>query len=67
MCDRLIIEACLVEKFNDSWVIDFEATNHVCVSLQEFKQTKSLLNESFTSRMCDESVSSSSGRCPSLL
>ena len=52
-CDLLIVEACLVEESSDNWVIDSGATNHVCVSLQGFKQTRSLLNESFTLRMGD--------------
>ena len=32
-CDRLYIEACLVEESKDTWVIDFGVTNHVCISL----------------------------------
>ena len=32
-CDLLYIEACLVEESKDTWVIDFGATNHICVSL----------------------------------
>ena len=31
-CDRLYIEACLVEESKDTWVIDSGATNYVCVS-----------------------------------
>ena len=33
MGDLLIVEACLVENFNDKWIIDSGATNHVCYSL----------------------------------
>ena len=34
MGDLLAVEACLVENFNDKWIIDSGATNHVCYSLQ---------------------------------
>ena len=37
MGDLLVVEACLVENFNDKWIIDSGATNHVCVSSQGFK------------------------------
>ena len=43
-----IFEACLVEESKDTWVIDSRATNHVCVSLQGFKEMRSLLDRSFT-------------------
>ena len=33
MGDLLIIVACLVENFDDKWIIDSGATNHVCYSL----------------------------------
>ena len=33
MGDLLVVEACLVENFNDKWIIDSGATNHVCYSL----------------------------------
>ena len=29
-----VVEACLVENYNDKWIIDSGATNHVCYSLQ---------------------------------
>ena len=28
-----VVEACLVESYNDKWIIDLGATNHVCYSL----------------------------------
>ena len=28
-----VVDACLVENYNDKWIIDSEATNHVCYSL----------------------------------
>ena len=34
MGDLLVFEACLVDNFNDKWIIDSGATNHVCYSLQ---------------------------------
>ena len=37
MGDLLVVEACLVENFNDKWIIDLGATNHICYSLQWFK------------------------------
>ena len=37
-----IVEACLVENYNDKWIIDSGATNHVCYSLQWFQQTRLL-------------------------
>ena len=52
-CDLLYIKACLVEESKDSWVIDSRATNHVCVSLQGFRETRSLLDMSFMLRMGD--------------
>ena len=38
----LLVEACLVENFNDKWIIDSRATNHVCYSLQWFKHSTSI-------------------------
>ena len=35
-------EACLVENYNDKWIIDSGATNHVCYSLEWFKQSSEL-------------------------
>ena len=29
-----VVEACLVENYNDKWIIDSGATNHACFSLQ---------------------------------
>ena len=43
--DLLIVEACLVENFNDKWIIDSRATNHVCYSLQWFKHSTSIEEE----------------------
>ena len=37
-----VVEACLVENYNDKWIIDSGATNHVCYSLQWFKQSSPL-------------------------
>ena len=37
-----------MKESNDTWVIDSGATNHACVSLQGFKETRSLLDRSFT-------------------
>ena len=42
MGDLLVVEACLVENFNDKWIIDSGATNHVCYSLQWFKHNTSI-------------------------
>ena len=33
MGDLLVDESCLVENFNDKWIIDSGAINHVCYSL----------------------------------
>ena len=33
MGDLNVVEACLVENYNDKWIIDSGATNHVCYSL----------------------------------
>ena len=37
-----VLEACLVENYNDKWIIDSGATNHVCYSLEWFKQSSPL-------------------------
>ena len=37
-----VVETCLVENYNDKWIIDSGATNHVCYSLQWFKQSSPL-------------------------
>ena len=42
MGDLLVVEACLVENFNDKWIIDSGATDHVCYSLQWFKYSMSI-------------------------
>ena len=42
MGDLLVVEACLVENFNDKWINDSKATNHVCYSLQWFKHNMSI-------------------------
>ena len=42
MGDLLVVEACLVENFNDKLIIDSGATNHVCYSLQWFKHSTSI-------------------------
>ena len=40
--DLLVVEACLVENFNDKWIIDSGAPNHVCYFLQWFKYSTSI-------------------------
>ena len=52
-CDLLYIEAYLMKESKETWVIDSGATNHVCVSLQGFKETRSLLDKSFVLRTGD--------------
>ena len=42
-----------MEESKETWIIDSGATNHVCISLQGFKVTKSLLEENFTLRTGD--------------
>ena len=42
MGDLLVVKACLMENFNDKWIIDSGATNHVCYSLQWFKHSTSI-------------------------
>ena len=37
-----VVEACFVENYNDEWIIDSRTTNHVCFSLEWFKQSKPL-------------------------
>ena len=37
-----VLKACLVENYNDKWIIDSGATNHVCYSLEWFKQSNPL-------------------------
>ena len=37
-----VVEACLVENYNDKWIIDSGVTNHACYSLQWFKQSSPL-------------------------
>ena len=45
-----------MEESKDTWVIDSGATNHVCVSLQGFRETKSLLDMSFMLRTGDDNL-----------
>ena len=33
MGDLNVVEACLMENYNDKWIIDSKATNHVFYSL----------------------------------
>ena len=42
-----------MEESKNNWVIDSGATNHVCISLQEFKVMRSLHEENFTLRTGD--------------
>ena len=37
-----VVETCLVENYNDKWIIDSGTTNHVCYSLEWFKQSRPL-------------------------
>ena len=37
-----VVETCLVKNYSDKWIIDSGATNHVCYSLQWFKQTSTV-------------------------
>ena len=37
-----VVEACLVDNYNDKWTIDSEATNHIFYSLQWIKQSSLL-------------------------
>ena len=37
-----VLEACLVENYNDKWIVDSRVTNYVCYSLEWFKQSSSL-------------------------
>ena len=37
-----VVEACLVENYNDKWIIDLGATNNVFYSLEWFKQSRLL-------------------------
>ena len=39
MGDLNVVETYLVENYNDKWIIDSGATNHVCFSLQWFKHS----------------------------
>ena len=48
MSDLLVVEACLVENFNDKWIIDSRATNHVCYSLQWFNIARLLKKDNDT-------------------
>ena len=38
----LVTQACLVTDSINSWIVDSGATNHVCCSLQGFKETRTL-------------------------
>ena len=37
-----VIKTCLVENYNDKWIIDSRIINHVCYSLEWFKQSRPL-------------------------
>ncbi|KAH1072196.1 hypothetical protein J1N35_024524 [Gossypium stocksii] len=45
--ELLVIETCSVEDLVDHWVIGSRATNHACISLQEFKKTKDFRDNSY--------------------
>ena len=34
-----VVESCLVENYNDKWIINLGTTNHVCYSFEWFKQS----------------------------
>ncbi|MBA0739240.1 hypothetical protein Gogos_012528, partial [Gossypium gossypioides] len=53
--ELFVVEACLVEESIDNWVIDSGATNHVCVSLQQFSETRSLRDRGILLQIGDES------------
>ena len=38
MNDLNVVETCLMKNYNDKWIIDSGIINHVCYSLQWFKQ-----------------------------
>ena len=37
-----VVEACLVENYDDKWIVDSGVTNHVCYSLEWFKHNNPL-------------------------
>ena len=37
-----VLKVYLVENYNDKWIIDSKTTNHVCYSLEWFKQSRPL-------------------------
>ena len=37
-----VVKVCLVENYNDKWIIDLGATSHVWYSLEWFKQSRPL-------------------------
>ena len=37
-----VVESCLVENYNDKWIINLGTTNHVCYSFEWFKQSRPL-------------------------
>ena len=49
-----VLETCLVENYNDKWIIDSGATNHVCYSLEWFKQSSSLSKEQRSLKLRNE-------------
>ena len=49
--DLLILETCLVEDNSSTWIIDSEATNHVCSSLQMLSFSRQLVGGEFTLRV----------------
>ncbi|KAA0048103.1 gag/pol protein [Cucumis melo var. makuwa] len=40
--DLLVLETCLVENENSTWILDSGATNHICFSFQENSSWKNL-------------------------
>ena len=40
--DLLVLETCLVENENSTWILDSGATNHICFSFQENSSWKKL-------------------------
>ena len=47
-CDLLYIENSMVEESKNNWVFDSGFTKDVCVSFRGLKETRSLLDRSFT-------------------
>ena len=49
--DLLVSEACLLEDDLSPWIVDFEAINHVCSSLQMLSSSRELADRDVTMRV----------------